>query len=88
MRGGRIYGKFPVLLTGTATNSIDSTGSSGRWIPSTSVDQYSAVLASWLGVSTDAIGDIFPNLSRFSAAPFGDILQPDQSPNLGFLQIG
>ncbi|MBL9156315.1 MAG: DUF1501 domain-containing protein [Verrucomicrobiales bacterium] len=88
VRGGRIYGKFPVLLTGTTTNSIDSTGSSGRWIPSTSVDQYSAVLASWLGVPVDAIGDIFPNLSRFSAAPFSDILLPDQSPNLGFLQLG
>lgn len=87
VRGGRIYGKFPVLLTGTTTNSIDSTGSSGRWIPSTSVDQYAAVLASWLGIPTDALGDIFPNLSRFSAAPFSDILQPDQAPNLGFIDL-
>ncbi|MCB1204536.1 MAG: DUF1501 domain-containing protein [Verrucomicrobiae bacterium] len=86
--GGRIYGKFPVLLTGTTTNSIDATGSSGRWIPSTSVDQYAAVLASWLGVPNDALEDIFPNLTRFSAAPFTEILQPNQGPNLGFLQPG
>ncbi len=88
VRGGRIYGKFPVLLTGTTTNSMDATGSSGRWIPSTSVDQYSAVLANWLGVSTDALADIFPNLTRFSTAPFGDLLLPDLAPNLGFLELG
>lgn len=85
VEGGRIYGKFPVLLTGTITNSMDATGASGRWIPSTSVDQYSAVLGHWLGVPTDAIGDIFPNLGRFTAAPYDAILQPDQAPNLGFL---
>ncbi len=83
--GGRIYGKFPVLLTGTTSGSIDATGSSGRWIPSTSVDQYCAVLANWLGVPTSALPDIFPNLTRFSASPFTSILQPDQSANLGFL---
>ena len=85
VEGGRVYGKFPVLLTGTVANSIDSTGASGRWIPSTSVDQYSAVLGNWLGVPTDALADIFPNLSRFTAPPFDTILQRDQSPNLGFL---
>lgn len=83
--GGRIYGKFPVLLTGTTSGSIDATGSSGRWIPSTSVDQYCAVLANWLGVPTGVLPDIFPNLTRFSAAPFASILQPDQAANLGFL---
>lgn len=88
VRGGRIYGKFPVLLTGTTTNSIDATGSSGRWIPSTSVDQYSAVLASWLGVPADSLLEIFPNLTRFTAAPFGALLQADQAPNLGFLETG
>jgi len=83
--GGRIYGKFPTLLLGAATGSIDATGSSGRWIPSTSVDQYAAVLANWLGVSTTDLPEIFPNLTRFSSSPFTDILQPDQTPNLGFI---
>ncbi len=85
VEGGRVYGKFPVLLTGQITNSMDATGSSGRWIPTTSVDQYSAVLGNWLGVPTDALNEIFPNLSRFTAPPFDAILQRDQSPNLGFL---
>jgi uncharacterized protein (DUF1501 family) len=83
--GGRIYGKFPVLLTGATTGSVDATGSSGRWIPSTSVDQYAAVLANWLGVPTGVLPDVFPNLARFSAPPFTSILQPNQQANLGFL---
>jgi uncharacterized protein (DUF1501 family) len=85
VQGGRIYGKFPPLKLGAVTNSIDATGSSGRWIPSTSVDQYAAVLANWFGVSTTDLATVFPNLSRFSAAPFTDILTANQAANLGFL---
>ncbi|MCB1227109.1 MAG: DUF1501 domain-containing protein [Verrucomicrobiales bacterium] len=83
--GGRIYGKFPPLKLGAVADSIDATGSSGRWIPSTSVDQYAAVLANWFGVPTADLATIFPNLPRFSAAPFTDILTANQTPNLGFL---
>ncbi|HSI61463.1 MAG TPA: DUF1501 domain-containing protein [Candidatus Saccharimonadia bacterium] len=71
VKGSRVYGKFPVLKLGNTAdpNSVDATGSSGRWIPSTSVDQYAAGLARWLGVSDSAIGTIFPNLSRFVTIP-------------------
>jgi hypothetical protein len=51
------------------------------------VDEYGAVLARWFGVSASDLPVIFPNLSRFSAAPFTGILQPDQAPNLGFLNL-
>ncbi|MEZ0388455.1 MAG: DUF1501 domain-containing protein [Verrucomicrobium sp.] len=67
VKGQRVYGKFPVLKLGAATNSIDSTGSSGRWIPSSSVDQYASVLAKWLGVGDPQLANIFPNLSRFDS---------------------
>lgn len=87
VRGGRIYGKYPVLKLGGVTNSIDATGSSGRWIPSTSVDQYAAVLARWLGVDVGNLSTIFPNLTRFNSAPFNSILDLDGSANLGFLNL-
>ncbi|WP_009965477.1 DUF1501 domain-containing protein [Verrucomicrobium spinosum] len=67
VKGQRVYGKFPVLKLGAATNSIDSTGASGRWIPSSSVDQYASVLAKWLGVGDAQLANIFPNLSRFNS---------------------
>ena len=37
----------------------------GRWIPMSSVDQYAAVCAQWLGAESSAMDVIFPNLSRF-----------------------
>ena len=69
VRGNAIYGTFPAL----ALAGPDDTGSNGRWIPSTSVDQYAATLASWFGVSSADLSSIFPNLVNF------------QTSNLGFL---
>ena len=69
VKGNSIYGTFPTLAPG----GPDDTGSNGRWIPSTSVDQYAATLASWFGVSNADLPTIFPNLGNF------------QTQNLGFL---
>lgn len=51
-------------------------GTGGRIIPSTSVDQYAATLASWFGVSDGDIRTILPNIGYFS---------PNTRPYLGFL---
>ncbi len=58
--GGKVFGSFPQLLV---NDGIDAGTTRGRWIPSTSVDQYSAVAANWLGVSD--LSTVFPNLGRF-----------------------
>jgi len=68
VKGGATYGKFPTL----AVNGPDDTDT-GRWIPTTSVDQYAATLASWFGVDSNQLETVFPNLGRFS------------TPNLGFI---
>jgi uncharacterized protein (DUF1501 family) len=68
VRGQRTYGNFPTL----AINGPDDT-STGRWIPSTAIDQYFATLATWFGVDSGNLATVFPNLGRFS------------TPNLGFV---
>ena len=66
--GNKLYGTFPTL----AVNGPDDT-EDGRWIPTTSVDEFSATLATWLGVSNSDLPTVFPNIGRFA------------HPNLGFL---
>lgn len=66
VNGGDFYGSMPVL----EVNGPDDTGH-GRWIPSTSIDEYSATLAKWFGVSQSDIGSVFPNLGRFARPDIG-----------------
>src|SRR5258706_10293303 len=67
VKGGTVVGNFPTLVRG----GPDDAGTGGMWIPSVSVDQYSATLAAWFGVGGGEMPMIFPNLSRFGAANLG-----------------
>ena len=66
VKGGATYGRFPTL----AVNGPDDT-STGRWIPTTAVDQYAATIASWFGVDSNGIDTVFPNLGRFTSRNLG-----------------
>jgi uncharacterized protein (DUF1501 family) len=67
VRGGALYGQWPTL----ALAGPDDSGSSGRFIPTTAVDQYTATLARWYGLAPSDLPVVFPNLGRFGSADLG-----------------
>ncbi len=68
VRGGDIYGQMPQI----SRDSVD-TVNNNRFVPTTSVEQYSATLARWFGMNNAELNNIFPNLGNFA------------TPNVGFL---
>ena len=77
VRGGDFYGEigpggtvFPVLQLGGPSD----TDSRGRWIPTASVEQYAATLASWYGVAAADLPLVFPNIGRFVSTNLGFML--------------
>ena len=84
--GGDFYGSlrpdgtgnyYPTLTFAGPDDADSGTSARGRWIPTTSVDQYAAVLARWYGLPQDTatLATVFPNLANFVGT----------SPQLGFL---
>jgi uncharacterized protein (DUF1501 family) len=67
VHGGNVFGSFPSLALG----GPDDSGTRGALIPSTSVDQYGATLASWFGVPAAQLPSVFPNLGNFATSDLG-----------------
>lgn len=70
VKGRRLYGRAPDV----GANTNDDVGQ-GRLIPTTSVDQYAATMATWFGVSASDLRTVLPNIGNYDASTW----------NLGFL---
>ncbi len=66
VNGQRTYGKFPALVVGGPDDT-----STGRWIPTTAVDQFAATMAKWFGIDNTNMSTVFPNLGRFAMPDMG-----------------
>ena len=78
--GGHFYGvngpngtTYPTLIKGTSGpyDTDSGTGARGRWIPTTSVDQYAATLARWFGLLESDMPLVFPNINNFGTSNLG-----------------
>lgn len=75
VKGGDLYGRFPVLgMRNANSNAFDSSPDqvgNGVLIPGTSVDQIGATLARWFGLSETETSMVFPGLRHFSERNLG-----------------
>lgn len=69
VRGKRLYGQYPSLAvnpeSGPEINPLDT--GRGRFIPTTSVDEFFAEMALWLGVNPTSLPLVLPNIGNFYA---------------------
>ncbi len=67
VKGGDFYGTVPVA----ALDGPDDLGKNGRWIPTTSIEQYGATLCRWFGIAEGDLPYIFPNIGAFANTSLG-----------------
>ncbi len=81
VKGKAFYGKPAPVSVGNGTGAEDQWHvGQGRLLPSSSVDQYAATLATWFGVEANELAGILPFLRNF-----GSPNAVDYPINLGFL---
>ena len=71
VRGGQLYGTYPTLQRGGPDDTDSGSNPRGRWIPTVSVEQYAATLATWYGLAPGDLTTVFPFISRFPVANLG-----------------
>jgi uncharacterized protein (DUF1501 family) len=67
VQGRQTYGTFPTLALG----GPDDFTAQGRWLPTTSTDQFAATLARWFGVAPGDLASVLPNVGRFATDDLG-----------------
>jgi len=69
--GHALYGLYPNLALNGPDDADQGSSARGRWIPTTSVEQYAATLATWYGLSSADLTAVFPLIGRFSTPSLG-----------------
>jgi uncharacterized protein (DUF1501 family) len=62
---------YPTLALDGPDDADVGTGARGRWIPTTSVEQYAATLARWFGLPEANMVNVFPNIANFTNTNLG-----------------
>lgn len=72
--GHTLYGTYPTLALGGPDDTDGGSAPRGRWIPTTSVEQYAATLATWYGLSSADLSAVFPLISHFGTSNLGFLM--------------
>ena len=59
------------FMSGGGHYMVQYVGNRGRWLPTTSVEQYGATMASWFGVNSAELDQVFPSLVNFPTSNLG-----------------
>jgi len=71
VQGHTLYGTYPNMTPGGPDDTDSGSSPRGRWIPTTSIEQYAATLATWYGLSSADLTAVFPLIGHFSTANLG-----------------
>jgi uncharacterized protein (DUF1501 family) len=71
VQGHTLYGTFPNITPGGPDDTDSGASPRGRWIPTTSIEQYAATLATWYGLSSADLTAVFPLIGHFSTSNLG-----------------
>lgn len=71
VQGHTLYGTYPNITPGGPDDTDGGSSPRGRWIPTTSIEQYAATLATWYGLSSADLSAVFPLISHFSTSNLG-----------------
>jgi len=69
--GHTLYGTYPNITPGGPDDTDSGASPRGRWIPTTSIEQYAATLATWYGLSSADLTAVFPLIGHFSTSNLG-----------------
>jgi uncharacterized protein (DUF1501 family) len=68
VKGRNTYGSYPSLVLGGPDDTgVQEWELQGRWLPTSSVDQYAATLLAWFGATPAQIDAALPNLASFGS---------------------
>ncbi|HKP68628.1 MAG TPA: DUF1501 domain-containing protein [Pyrinomonadaceae bacterium] len=69
---------YPILDLDGPDDAQINPGARGRWIPTSSVEQYAATLARWFGLPEANFSQVFPGITNFPVTDLG-FMQPPAS---------
>ncbi len=68
VKGRATYGTYPELVLGGPDDvGVEEWELQGRWLPTSSVDQYASTMLGWFGADAGHLDRILPNLANFGS---------------------